>query len=74
VPKQQRELINWKSVSRILAGNETSIRKNSCPAKYIGKVEALKSMLDLWENLYVNENPSETTIKIDVRDILERLK
>lgn len=68
--KQTENIINWKAVSQILAGNDASIRKNSCPAKYIGKVEALKSMLEMWENLYVNENPRETTIKVDVKDLI----
>lgn len=42
-------LINWKALSRYLAGNETSISKNRIPKKYQGDVNSLIDHLKAWE-------------------------
>jgi len=41
-------LINWKEVSRILSGNDNSIRSNKCPKKYEKKVNRLLKVIELW--------------------------
>lgn len=55
-------LINWKQVSRTLAGNETSIRKNKCPQKYVNQVETLKNLVKTWHDTYVYGEGSVITI------------
>lgn len=43
------DLINWKELSRIIAGNETSITRNRIPKKYQSKVDSLIATLKEWE-------------------------
>lgn len=43
------DLINWKELSRTLAGNETSITRNRIPKKYQSKVDSLIATLKEWE-------------------------
>jgi hypothetical protein len=42
-------LINWKELSRRLAGNETSITRNRIPKKYQQKVVDLIAHVEAWE-------------------------
>ena len=44
-----KNLINWKELSRILAGNDDSIRRDKIPKKYEEDVEALISALYFWK-------------------------
>jgi len=43
------DLINWKELSRTLAGNQTSISRNRIPKKYQLKVDSLIAKLKEWE-------------------------
>jgi uncharacterized coiled-coil protein SlyX len=43
------DLINWKELSRTLAGNQTSISRNRIPKKYQSKVDNLIECLKAWE-------------------------
>jgi len=43
-----KELINWKELSRTLAGNEESIRSNKVPKKYEKKVNRLLKIIEVW--------------------------
>lgn len=43
------DLINWKELSRTLAGNNTSITRNRIPKKYQSKVDSLIAVLKEWE-------------------------
>lgn len=43
------DLINWKELSRTLAGNETSVTRNRIPKKYQSKVDSLIETLKAWE-------------------------
>ena len=45
-----KDLINWKELSRRLAGNETSISRTRIPKKYKAKVDSLLSVLEDWSN------------------------
>lgn len=45
-----KDLINWKELSRRLAGNETSITRNRIPKKYQSKVDSLISVIENWSN------------------------
>lgn len=60
---QMENIINWKQISRILAGNETSIRKYKCPKKYQKKVSILLQLVELWEKVYVIEQSSDMVIQ-----------
>lgn len=44
------DLINWKQLSRTLAGNETSITRNRIPKKYQSKVDDLILHVNAWKN------------------------
>ena len=44
-----KNLINWKELSRRLAGNETSVTRNRIPKKYQSKVDSLIEYLKVWE-------------------------
>lgn len=44
-----KDLINWKALSRKLAGND-SIRSNKMPKKYERKVKRLIRLLEGWED------------------------
>lgn len=41
------EIINYAKLSKIIAGNEQSIRSNNIPTKYKRKVEAMKAAISL---------------------------
>lgn len=43
------DLINWKELSRTLAGNQTSISRNRIPKKYQSKVDDLILHVKAWE-------------------------
>lgn len=43
-----KEIINYQAVSRLLANNDESIRKNKCPKKYERKVKRLILLVTLW--------------------------
>lgn len=43
------DLINWKALSRYLAGNDTSVSRTRCPNKYQGNVDILINHLKAWE-------------------------
>lgn len=45
---QIKDLINWKTLSKTLAGNDNSIRKNSIPKKYNIRVDYLIQLLEIW--------------------------
>ena len=46
---QIKDLINWKSLSKNLAGNDNSIRKESIPKKYKVRVDYLIQLLEIWD-------------------------
>jgi len=52
------DLINWKELSRKLAGNQTSISRNRIPKKYRKKVNSLIDCLKNWEN-NTKDKPTE---------------
>jgi hypothetical protein len=64
-------LINWKSVSRALAGNDTSIRKKTCPQKYEQKVQALKKLVGLWHESIAEDQ--QLLVRVDTKDFLNVL-
>jgi hypothetical protein len=43
------DLINWKALSRYLAGNDTSVSRTRCPKKYQGNVDSLITHLKAWQ-------------------------
>ena len=44
------DIISWKQISRMLAGNDSSIRKNRVPDKYKAKVQELLDYTQVWIN------------------------
>ena len=64
-------IINWKQVSRMLAGNETSIRKHKCPKKYQLQVETLETLINTWNDVHVLGK--STQVSIGSRDFLDLL-
>jgi hypothetical protein len=64
-------LINWKSVSRALAGNDTSIRKKTCPQKYEKKVQALKKIVGLWQESIAKDQ--KVLVRVDVKTMIDAL-
>ena len=46
---QIKDLINWKTLSNNLAGNDNSIRKNDIPKKYQIRVNYLIQLLEIWD-------------------------
>jgi hypothetical protein len=42
-------LLNWKELSRRLAGNETSITRNRIPKKYQQKIIDLIAHVEAWQ-------------------------
>lgn len=46
---QMKDLINWKNLSKNLAGNDNSIRKESIPKKYKIRVDYLLQLLEIWD-------------------------
>jgi hypothetical protein len=45
-----KDLINWKALSRYLAGNDTSVSRNRCPKKYQEKVNSLIDHIEQWHH------------------------
>jgi hypothetical protein len=64
---QNKDLINWKNVSNLLANNDTSIRKNNIPKKYEERIEYLEFILDK----FVKEE--EVFTKDEVQNYLNNL-
>tara|TARA_R110002096_G_scaffold424454_1_gene632398 strand:+ start:1340 stop:1531 length:192 start_codon:yes stop_codon:yes gene_type:complete len=56
------DLINWKELSRTLAGNETSVTRNRIPKKYQSKVYSLIATLKEWREKNIKTVDLETTI------------
>lgn len=52
-------LINWKELSRRLAGNETSITRNRIPKKYQEKVDGFIECVEGWEEKNIKTVDSE---------------
>lgn len=46
-----KNLINYKALSRHLAGNETSISRNRIPLKYQTKVQSLIEHVEKWDEV-----------------------
>jgi len=64
---QIRDLINWKTLSKNLAGNDNSIRKGSIPKKYEVRVEYLIQLLEIWDkdiNVWTQKEVQEWINKI----------
>lgn len=57
-----KNLINWKELSRKLAGNETSITRNRIPKKYQSKVDDLIEHIKAWDKKN-SATRQETTTK-----------
>ena len=51
--KEPKDLINWVELSRLLAGNESSVSRTRCPKKYQEKVDSLVSIIEAW----IKHNP-----------------
>jgi len=45
-----KDFINFKAVSRALAGNDESIRRGKVPAKYQYRVSLLIECVSIWMN------------------------
>lgn len=64
-------IINWKQVSRMLAGNETSIRKNKRPKKYEAQIKTLESLINTWNDVHVLGKSTQISIQsVDFLDLL----
>ena len=50
-----KKLINWRELSRLLAGNSDSIRANKIPNKYKDKVNNLEKRIDTWSKKDITE-------------------
>lgn len=50
-----KDLINYKSLSKILTNNDNGIRKNRIPKKYRESVKELEILLTYW----INKNESK---------------
>lgn len=57
------DLINWKELSRTLAGNETSITRNRIPKKYQSKVDDLIRVIEGWGKNVKTGSLENTTAK-----------
>lgn len=44
-----KDLINWKNLSKNLANNDNSIRRNRIPKKYEIRVDYLIQLLEIWD-------------------------
>lgn len=44
-----KDLINWKNLSKNLANNDSSVRKNRIPKKYEERVDYLIQLLEIWD-------------------------
>lgn len=66
-----KDIINWKQVSRILAGNETSIRKNKHPQKYARAIDNMLIMLELWDKIYLRGE--SVPVELDLSVLLSKL-
>ncbi len=56
------DLINWKELSRKLAGNNTSITRNRIPKKYQPKVDSLIAVLKEWEEKNIKTADDNQTL------------
>lgn len=57
-----KNLINWKEMSRVLTGNETSISRNRIPKKYQSDVNDLILTIKAWaEKKEEKESTPETS-------------
>lgn len=54
--KNIENLINWKELSRVLAGNKECIRRNKIPKIYKDKVNELFAILDFWHSELKNDS------------------
>lgn len=43
-----KEIINWQALSRFLALNDESVRRNKCPKKYQRRVDVLIYVITRW--------------------------
>lgn len=55
-------LINWKELSRKLAGNETSITRKRIPKKYQYKVDSFIECVEEWEQKNIKTVDKEQTL------------
>ena len=51
-----KDLINYKSLSKILTKNDNGIRKNRIPKKHRESVKELEILLTYWINKNENKN------------------
>lgn len=58
-----KDLINWKELSRILAGNEDSIRRNKIPKKYEKQVESFILCITKWKASVISNKVIKESIK-----------
>lgn len=58
-------LINWKELSRRLAGNETSITRNRIPKKYQEKVDSFIECVEGWEEKNIKTVGKEQKPDVD---------
>ncbi len=49
-----KNLISWRAISMLLAGNEGSIRGEVCPKKYKEAITSLEDSLEDWAKVYVS--------------------
>lgn len=45
-----KNLINWGELSRLLAGNRSSITKKRIPKKHQATIERLKELIKQWDD------------------------
>lgn len=43
-----KKILNWREVSRVVSGNDQSIRANKIPNKYKKDLDKLLSMIETW--------------------------
>lgn len=66
-----KNLINYSSLSILLAGNSGSIRKDVYPVKYSDRVEELETLIQLWiDTKVMGEKRSVTMDAAALLDIL----
>jgi hypothetical protein len=44
------DLINWGELSRLLAGNRSSITKKRIPKKHAATIDRLKELIKIWDD------------------------
>lgn len=55
------KLINWVELSRLLAGNESSVSRTRCPKKYKPIVDDLIEHVKAWEEKNIKTADLEPT-------------